>query len=177
MIENLENIDPELAAAIVTALIGLIESARRFQATGKIPYTKLPWAAKREIFRWFRRSYFTKDKPDHPSFVVDMTADEVRETLGRQGFVPEWPLSYVYGGEVLNCRTYFYDPRESLPHRQIHVRAFEHPDGLEILAHAEPDPVHHPQAHLESHDMEFTKANDFVKRRLENEVPIGYPGG
>ncbi len=114
-------------------------------------------------------------KPDSPSFVVDRSASDVRETLAKQGFVPEWPLSYRYGGEVLNARLYFYDPAEKLPHRQVHVRGFEHSRGLELMCHEEPTPDHHPKAHLRSDDMEIVPANEFVQKRLENQVPVGYP--
>lgn len=172
----IQQIDPKLIAAGIGVLIALIEAARRFQMTGKIPLTQLPWTAKRQLFRWVRKSYFTVDRPDHASFVVDLTVDELEEVLGRQGFVPEWPLSYRYGGEVANLRLYFYEATKELPHRQVHVRAFEHENGLELMCHEEPTPDHHPQEHLESHDMAFEAANEFVKRRLENQVPVGYPG-
>lgn len=172
----IENIDPELAATVATAIVGIVEAARRFQDTGKIPYTQLPWAAKREIFKWLRKSYFTVDKPDgEPSFVVEKSRQEVHDTLAKQGFIPEWPLAYVYGGEVLNMAQYVYDPTQRLPHRQIHVRAFEHPDGLELLVHSEPSAIHHPEEHLESGNRTHESAHDYVRERLENSAPVDYP--
>ncbi|ELY91425.1 hypothetical protein [Natrialba taiwanensis] len=168
-------IDPELIGILLTFIVGLTETGRRFQKTGNIPYRKLPWAAKRELFRWIRKSYFTVDKPDHPSFVVDKSVDEIRKTLARQGFVPEWPLSYKYGGEDGNLRQYIYDSGQDLPNRQVHVRLFEVEGGTEIMAHSEPTPEHHPEEHLAETDMVFESANDFVRSRLEDPRPIGYP--
>ena len=170
----IQEVDPKLLAAGVTFLIAIIEAARRFQATGKIPLTELPWQTKRQLFYWWRKSWFTIDKPDHPSFIIEQSVEEVREELAKQGFVPEWPLSYRYGGEILNMRYYFYDPAEDLPNRQIHVRGFSHPDGIELMCHEEPTPEHHPKDHLESHDMVFEAANETVKKRLEK-YPVGYP--
>lgn len=171
----LSSIDPDLAITIIMLAMGMVESARRFRETGKIPYRELPWAAKRELFRWFRQSYFTVDKPDGPSFTVDRTLNDVETSLMTMGFVPDWPLSYMYGGEDGNLRRYFYDPSKDLPHRQIHVRLFEVQGGVEVMAHTEPDPYHHPKEHLASTDMENEAAVEWTKRQLENEVPIGYP--
>ena len=171
----IQQVDPKVLAAGVTFVIALLEAARRFQQTGKIPIRQLPWTAKRQLFYWWRKSWFTVDKPDHPSFIVDRSASEVRECLAKQGFVPEWPLSYRYGGEVLNMRLFFYDPAKDLPHRQLHVRAFETDDGLEIMAHSEPTPEHHPKDHLESHDMGMEQANEWVRERLHDPVHVGYP--
>lgn len=171
----LSSIDPDLAITIIMLSVGMVESARRFRETGKIPYRELPWAAKRELFRWFRKSYFTVDKPDAPYFTVDRSVSEIEEALARQGFTPDWPLSYLYGGEDANLRLYFYNPSKKLPHRQVHVRLFEAANGTQVMCHEEPDGYHHPEEHLASDDMEHEAANEFVKRRLENEVPIGYP--
>ncbi len=64
---------------------------------------------------------------------------------------------------------YRYDPDEKYPHRQIHVRAFPHVDGLEVMAHEEPSWFHHPIEHLRSKDMNHEKANKWTAQRL-NEV-------
>ena len=170
----IQHVDPTVLAAGIGVLIALIEAARRFQMTGTIPLSQLPWTAKRQLFYWWRKSWFTVDKPDNPSFVVDQPVEDIRKELAKQGFVPEWPLSYRYGGEILNMRYYFYDPAESLPNRQIHVRGFNHADGVELMCHEEPTPEHHPKEHLESNDMAFEPANETVKKRLES-YPVGFP--
>lgn len=169
------SIDPELMGILLTFIVTAVESVRRFQRTGKIPYRQLPWEAKRKLLMWVRRSYFTKDKPDAPSFVVDRPVDEVREALAKQGFIPDWPLSFVRGGEDETLVLYFFDPDSGVPNRQIQVSLFEQGAQTEVMCHEEPSAYHETRAHFNAGDRSPRAANEFVKRRLENEVPIGFP--
>lgn len=171
----LSSIDPELITILLSLLVGGVEGARRFRDTGKIPYRQLPWEAKRQLLMWFRKSYFTKDKPDAPSFVVDQTVDEVRESLAQQGFMPEWPLSFPYGGEDETLVLYYFDPDNSVPNRQIQVSLFAQGAKTEVMCHEEPSAYLDTRAHFDAVDRSPEAANKFVEQRLENEVPIVYP--
>ncbi len=155
----------QTVAAGVSLLVGLLTAYRRYQRTGHITLSRLPWRAFRRLVFEFRRTFFTVAKPDKPSFTVDMRLDTVRATLGNQSYNPAWPLSYNYHGEDYNARHYYYDVGREYPHRQIHVRGFEREDGaVEVMAHEEPAPEHHPKAHLREDDMR--PANEWVRETL-----------
>lgn len=175
MIEILEY--PKLVAAAVTLLLGLADALRRYRRDGDLRLYQLPWIEFRALFEYGRQMLFTIEKPDHPSFVVNMTVDELQKELGKQGVKPRHPFSVVYRGEVYNGVMYYYDPEKKHPHRQIHPRAFQLEEGLEVMPHEEPHWYHHPIAHLKSKHMEFEPAVEWTKRRLENAVPVGYPDG
>lgn len=120
---------------------------------GRFSLTDLPWRFIRRAAYALRRRLFTVAKPDKDGIVVTLSIDEIRLLLGVNYFNPRWALSYQYHGEDLNMRRYYYDPDRDLPHRQVHVRGFEVADGVQLLAHEEPAPEHHPRAHLRSKDM------------------------
>jgi hypothetical protein len=70
--------------------------------------------------------------------------------LGRHNFEPGWELSYHYRGEILNLRRVEYvDHSSGLEWWQVHLRGYDHPDGLELAAHFETEPSEHPDAHAE----------------------------
>lgn len=171
----IQSVEPEVLAAGIGFLVIAVDMARRYINGDDIPLHKLPWLEFRALFEFGRKVLFTIDKPDHPSIEVDLSLEELKETLGKQGVKPGHKFSYRYNGEVYNAIMYAFDPSERLPHRQIHIRAFDHPGGLEVLAHTEPHWYHHPVAHLRSDDMEFEPANAWVQSRLHEHVPVGYP--
>lgn len=153
----LEN--PERALTILTALAGTIGGARHYRRTGKLPLSTLPWRAYRRLFYTLRKRFFTVPRPRKPSFTPREDLEAIRTRLGKESFEPGWPLSYRYHGEDLNARRYFYDPSRELPHRQLHIRGFQLDDGsVELIAHEEPAPKHHPRAHLKEVDMADTTA-------------------
>jgi len=138
----------------VLALIGAVSgTAVQYRKTGQIPLSGLPWRALRRLLYAARRRWFTVPRPDTDAVVVEESLEEVRATLAEASYNPGWPLSYKYYGEDLNARRYFFDPTRAHPHRQLHIRGFETPDGVELVAHEEPAPEHHPRAHLKELDM------------------------
>jgi len=54
-------------------------------------------------------------------------------------------------------------------------RAFGVGNSLTVMCHEEPHWYSHPVAHLRSKHMEHEAANEWTKKRLENQVPVGYP--
>ncbi len=171
----LSQIDPKLIAAAVSFLVGVADALRRYRRDGDLKLRQLPLVELRAIAGYLRRRFFTIAKPSASSFVADITVDELERVLGRQGVKPDHPFSYVYEGEVYNGVMYYFDVEEKYPHRQIHVRAFPHSDGIEVMAHEEPHWYHHPVAHLRSDDMAHGAANLWVRERLENPAHVGFP--
>jgi hypothetical protein len=172
----IQEVSPQTVAAGVTFLLGVFDALRRYRRDGDIKLHQLPWIEFRALFMFARKRLFTITRPDHPTFSVDMSVQGLTETLGRQGVKPKHPFSYRYGGEVYNGVMYHHDASRRYSHRQIHVRAFKDGDRLSIQCHEEPHWWHHPVAHIRSKNMEFEPANEWTKQRLENEVPVGYPG-
>lgn len=171
----IENVDPKVLAAGASFLVGAFDAFRRYRKHEKVQLSKLPLVELRALAKLLRKQFFTIEKPPHDSFVANKTVSSLTKTLGKQGVKPDHLFSYRYSGEVYNATMYFYDSDKRYPHRQIHVRAFPHVEGLEIMAHEEPHWFHHPVAHVRSGDMEHKNANEWTKQRLENQVPVGYP--
>lgn len=112
----------------------------------------LPWRAIRRTVLRLRRALFTVPKPDAPALTVETPLARLEAVLrSEHHFESGRPLSYHYYGEDLNLRR----PAGTARHDgqpvqlQLHVRAFEQPDGsIELLAHREATPVEHPRLHL-----------------------------
>ncbi|MFC4549396.1 MULTISPECIES: hypothetical protein [Halorussus] len=144
-----------LAQAVAALLVGLLGTVHRYRQTGKVPLAGVPWRALRRVIYAGRRRWFTVERPtvDAALRLVDRPVEDVRATLAEQSYNPGWLLSYHYYGEDLNARRYFYDPTRPHPHRQLHIRGFKTGEGVELVAHEEPAPEHHPRAHLKEVDM------------------------
>lgn len=136
--------------ALATASSG---TAVRYRQTGKIPLSALPWRALRRLAYQLRRRWYTVERPDTNHIVVEQSLDDVHDRLATASFNPGWPLSFRYHGEDLNTRRYYYDPTRTHPHRQLHIRGFETAEGVDLVAHEEPAPEHHPRAHLKELDI------------------------
>jgi len=160
--------NPEFAATLVATLVGGADAARSYRRTGRLPLADLPWRAIRRGMHALRRRWFSTPAPPRDARgEVDLSLKELRRRVGRQSYEPGWPLSYHYKGEDLNARRYWYDPSRSRPHRQLHIRAWEHDDGsVSVDAHEEPSAVQHPRAHIRSRDM--TDATEWVAERAGN---------
>jgi hypothetical protein len=143
----------EFGQAIVTVVVTLLGTVVQYRRTGRLPLAELPWRAGRRILYAVRRRWFTVPRPDTTQITVDASLDEVHDRLAEASYNPGWPLSYHYYGEDFNARRYFFDPSRPHPHRQLHIRGFETADGVELIAHEEPAPEHHPRAHLREADM------------------------
>lgn len=157
--------DTQLIAAIVSLLTGLAALYRRTQSGGRIRLRDLPWRAFRRVLYSLRRYLVPVSKPDAPTLTTDKSLDTVENILGDKSYNPDWPLSYYYHGEDYNARLYYKDLQRKYPHRQVHVRGFVQNDGsVELMAHEEPAPEHHPKAHLREHNMQ--DATDWVRETL-----------
>lgn len=157
-------ITPEFIAVGISLAIGFYTAYQRYQRTGSLRLKTLPWRAFRRFIYELRATYFTREKPDNASVTVDRDLEVIRETLGRQSYAPAWLLSYRYFSEDANLRHYYLDPGREYPHRQIHVRCFQHDDSVELLCHEEPAPDYHPIAHLKATDQQT--ANSWVLETL-----------
>ncbi len=156
-----------LGKAILTLVGALSGTAVQYRRTGTVPLADVPWRAFRRILYAIRRRWFTVDRPNNAVTSINASITEIRDRLAEQSYNPGWPLSYRYYGEDLNARRYFYDPTRPHPHRQLHIRGFETADGaVELTAHEEPAPEHHPRAHLKELDMH--DATDWVDDTWES---------
>ncbi|WP_435175619.1 hypothetical protein [Halorussus sp. AFM4] len=150
----LELAQSPLGQALVALAGAVSTTAVQYRRTGRVPLADVPWRALRRVLYAARRRFFSVERPDVDVFTVDASLNDVRRTLAAQSYNPGWPLSYHYYGEDLNARRYFYDPTRPHPHRQLHIRGFETTEGaVELIAHEEPAPEHHPRAHLKEIDL------------------------
>lgn len=64
----------------------------------------------------------TVDGDDVATLDPQASTNEIVVTLAREGFTPNWLLSYEYGGEVANLVRFHYDPDlfPERPFRQLH---------------------------------------------------------
>lgn len=99
---------------------------------------------------WIRKTFFARPRSDVPAFRVPLGPGEVKELLGRHNFEPGWNTSYYYYDEVLNLRRpEYHDHETGYEWWQVHVRGYDHPEGVELEAHFETDPSEHPDAHVD----------------------------
>ena len=144
----------ELAMTVGTMLGGVLGAGQHYRRTGRVPLSALPWRAFRRLFYVARRHLFTVRRPDQtPVVLEDTTIEDVRTRLGRESFTLGFPLSYHYYGEDVNASRYYYDPTAEYPHRRMHARGFRAGSTVQVLTHDEPDPWHHPFAHIKEVDV------------------------
>lgn len=135
----------------------------------KMDIRDIPWRTFRRSVYEFRKHFFTKEKPDVPTLMVEHSVETVSGEFGMEFLNPKWPLSYRYYGEDYNARRYFYDKSKEYPHRQLHIRGFEKENGkLELMAHVESAPEHHPKAHLKEKELSWKKGTIALKHLLDN---------
>ncbi|MFC6825696.1 hypothetical protein [Halopelagius fulvigenes] len=136
---------------------------------------RVPWHLVRAGIAAYRVAQHTVEKPDDVPRLIVYGLDEgnipperaLRYVLGRRSFGPNWELSVYYKGEIQNLRRTEFRPEIGPPEIeewQNHIRAFDHPDGLEVLAHWEPEPTEHPDEHLSEEYMDVERGT----RRLES---------
>lgn len=108
----------------------------------------IPWKLLMELLRDVRNTFYKKPKPSVKQLVVtDLTVDELDKRLRQEAFFEDVEeYTYKYRGEILNLRrpAGIQDGYQMV----IHLRAFEHEDGIEILVHYEISRFAHPRAHL-----------------------------
>lgn len=132
---------------------------------------------------WIRKTFFARQPPENPAVIVDMSVADAEALFGQHFFEPGWELSYYYHKEELNLRRATHLPDrgpQNLAWWQVHIRGYchaRHPaDGtcsqLELVAHLEPEPVEHPDAHLSGQFIDVPRGNEVLVELLEaNDVP------
>jgi hypothetical protein len=130
------------------------------------PLRALKWS-----FWWLRKTFFSKPKPENPAVVVDMDEAGAEAFLGEHFFEPGWEMSYHYHNEIVNVRRVQYvgDHASGLRWWQTHIRGYDHPGGLELTAHFEPEPAEHPDAHLDGEFIDVPRGNATLVGILEEE--------
>lgn len=158
---------PDVTTALLALVTGSAHTARTYRRTGRLPLSALPWRAFRRLAFAIRRRWFTYPKPSESALgTIDARFPGFTVALARQSYEPAWPFSFYYKGEDLNARRYVLDESREYPHRQVHIRAWDEGDHVEIEAHEEPSALHHPRKHLQSTDMH--DATDWVAERYSN---------
>lgn len=115
-----------------------------------------------------RKLCFTRSRSPEPSIVIPESNEVVTNLLSRNDFVPGWAVSYNYQDEILNLRRI-----ERLTHPsgfdwwQVHIRGYDHPDGIELTAHFEPEPRRHPRAHLRLFGLDIDRGMDVLLELLD----------
>lgn len=141
-------------------------------------HANLPWGQIIGAWRWMRRTFFTKDKPDTNAIIVEATEDGLLTVLGKEYFSPNEKLSYYYKSEDLNVARRFRAPHpvrigSNVEWMQDHIRAWD-VGGYkwEIRAHREPSAFHHPVAHLKGDPFSRDRPMRDVGQILRDADPI-----
>lgn len=131
----------------------------------------------KRAYWWVRKTFFTKQPPENPAVLVDMSTDDAEALFGQHFFEPGWEMSYNYHNEVVNLRRVQHVPETgptSLEWWQVHIRGYchdRHPNGtcreLELVAHLEPEPIEHPDAHISGRFIDVARGNEVVVDLLE----------
>lgn len=109
----------------------------------------LPLKSLRGSLWWLRKLCFTRSRPLKPSIVVPQSKKAITGLLSRNDFKPGWIVSYNYRDEILNLRRIEHLAHPSgIEWWQVHIRGYDHSDGIELTAHFEPEPRRHPHAHI-----------------------------
>ena len=121
-----------------------------------------------------RKLCFTRSRSLESSIVVPEPKEAILSLLSRNGFVPGWTVSYNYRDEILNLRRIEHLAHPSgLEWWQIHIRGYDHPDGIELTAHFEPEPRRHPRAHITLFGLDIDRGMDTLLDLLDRQR-IGY---
>jgi hypothetical protein len=145
----------------------------RLENLGDVPLKGLRYS-----IWWIRKTIFVKPPTPGPSVVVNRSAEGTTRLLGRNYFDPGWELSYYFHGEVLNLRRveYVEDHTTGIEWWQVHVRGYDHPDGVALTAHFEPEPSEHPNAHVQQVGLDVSHGMTALTDLLEREG-ISYERG
>lgn len=153
--EHLEPFIGHSVLAVAVALgVGLLALALRVGVLDSpMAFRDLPFKLKLRLFYAFRAEYFSHERDPPTELIRGTSVSSVERVFAECGYIPRWPLSYHYRGEQANMIRYYYDGEHEFPHRQIHIRLYDEPDGVGVYAHEEPSALHHPEKHIASDDM------------------------
>lgn len=119
---------------------------------------------------WIRKGWFTRPRPLEPSVVVPLPEEAVTRLLDQNDFEPGWPLSYNYRDEIFNLRRVEYvDHPSGFEWWQVHIRGYNHPDGIEVAAHFEPEPRKHPRAHITLFGLDVDRGMETLTMLLDED--------
>jgi len=124
------------------------------------------WRLIRRGFDAIRTRFFSVDVQNE-QMKVDVSLEELRETLGRRHYTNSWELSYEYNGEDLNMRTPVYKEDEYNWY-QHHVRAFERDGDVYVHSHVELEPTEHPYEHINEIGYSNSEGIDRMKQVIDN---------
>lgn len=137
----------------------------------------LPWKPLQGAYRWFRRTFFTKPAPGGTYIVVDPITfdDPIDIELGQFSFAPNWEQSYNMRGEDFNVARVVQAHHIDYPGVvwwQCHLRGWYYEDKLYLSAHWEPEPIEHPEAHLNADGFNAERGRSILKTYLDRlEIP------
>lgn len=130
----------------------------------------LAFKSLRGVFWWLRKMCFTKPRPLEASVVISQSSEAVTDLLRQNDFEPGWTVSYNYHKEIINLRRI---ERRSHPSGvnwwQVHVRGYDHSDGIELTAHFEPEPRRHPRAHSTLFGLDIDRGMETLLEFLERQ--------
>lgn len=91
--------------------------------------------------------YYTVPWPETvPSLIVQDTASQFEATMRAWGGFEGMYLSYRYKGQVLNLRRPEGTDEET--QLELHIRARDHEDGIEVIGHIEASRYEHKTKHI-----------------------------
>ena len=142
-------------------------------------HASLPWPFVRQLYRDFRRAFFTKPRPEGVYLRIhDATARGLERDLGSKYFAPNWEFSYNKRGEDINLARI-----ESAPHpirtgtdvewMQDHIRGWAQDGFVDLGCHYEPEPTEHAKEHLEGGPFSRSDGMDHLRAVLD-ELDIEY---
>ena len=132
------------------------------------------WDGLRTVYRDVRKVVATDEEHGGRALVVPVGVDDLKETLGRQFFAPNWEFSYYERGEDLNLARIRYDRRAERDHVfvwwQTHVRGWTQDDGsVRLRPHYELEPTENDQDHLDGIGLDVDRGVDIVASALDEE--------
>ena len=142
-------------------------------------HRSLPWPFLRQLYRDFRRTFFSKPRPEGTYLrLLDVTAAEVERDLGSKYFAPNWEFSYNKRGEDLNLARIEYASHpvragSGVEWMQTHVRGWEQDGFIDLGAHYEPEPTEHAKEHLGGGPFSREGGMDNLRRTLD-ELGVEY---
>lgn len=134
----------------------------------------LPFRRMRAVVEAVKMQYGTVDWPeDAPTVTVDKTPDELERDLRGRHFEGLY-LSYNYEGQVLDLRRPegVDDDGKQL---ELHIRARENDDELDVLAHVERSRYEHKRDHIDEVGFEWLD-EDELRELLNGELDWSDPG-
>lgn len=132
------------------------------------------WDAFRSFYKDVKRVLASSTEHGGQALVVEASLEDVRASLGRQHFAPNWEFSYYERGENLNLARVEYDSREVRDHEyvwwQAHVRGWVQDNGsVRLRPHYELEPTEYDQDHIDGIGLDVTTGLEQVAQVLDEE--------